>query len=107
MFTLFFSPPDIMFISVSAHLDNRSCRIVRSTSSTFLPSAHPVVHLDAIVFGCSGGQRRSNAAAAVTTTTPLTAANRINNQQTTQSGGVGGLQGDDTTKDEDMHTTIK
>jgi hypothetical protein len=43
----------------------------------------------------------------VTTTTPLTAANRINNQQTTQSGGVGGLQGDDTTKDEDMHTTIK
>ena len=83
MFTLFFSPPDIMFISVSAHLDNRSRHIVRSTLSTFLPCAHPVVHLDAIVFGCSGGQRRSNAAAAVTTTTPLTAANRINNQQMT------------------------
>jgi hypothetical protein len=50
------------------------------TSLTFLPSAHPIVHLDAIVFGCSGGRRRSNAAAMVTTTTPLTAANRINNQ---------------------------
>ena len=107
MVTLFFSPPDIMFIGVSAHLDNRSRRIVRSTLSTFLPSAHPVVHLDAIIFGCSGGRRRSNAAAVVTTTTPLTAANRINNQQTTRSGGVGGLRGDDTTKDEDMHTTIK
>jgi hypothetical protein len=81
--------------------------IVCSTLLLFLPSAHPVVHLEAIVFGCSGGQRRSNAAAAVTTTTPLTAANRINNQQTTRSGGAGGLRGDDTTRDEDMHTTIK
>ena len=42
----------------------------------------PVVHLDAIVFGCSGSQRRSNAAASVATTIPLTAANRINNQPT-------------------------
>jgi hypothetical protein len=72
-----------MFIGVSAHLDNRSRHIVRLTLSTFLPCAHPVVHLNAIVFGCSGGRRRSNAAAAVTTTTPLTAANRINNQQMT------------------------
>jgi hypothetical protein len=72
-----------LFISVSAHLDNRSRRIIRLTSSTFLPRAHPVVHLDAIIFGCSGGRKRSNAAAAVTTTTPLMAANRINNQQTT------------------------
>jgi hypothetical protein len=71
----------------------RSRRIIRSTSSTFLPHAHPIIHLDAIVFGCSGGRRRSNAAAAVTTTTPLTAANRINNQQTTQSGGAGYFTG--------------
>jgi hypothetical protein len=35
------------------------------------------------------------------------AANRINNQQTMLSGGAGGLWGDDTTRDEDMHTTIK
>jgi hypothetical protein len=46
----------------SANLDSRRRRIVRSTSSTFLPSAHPIVHLDAIVFGCSGGRRRSIAA---------------------------------------------
>jgi hypothetical protein len=72
-----------MFIGVSVHLNNRSCRIVRSTSSTFLPRAHPIVHINAIVFGCSGGRRQSNAAAVVTTMTPLTAANQINNQQTT------------------------
>ena len=50
MFTLFFSLPNIMLIGVLAHLNNR-------TSSTFLPRAHSVVHLDAIVFGCSGDQR--------------------------------------------------
>jgi len=44
---------------------------------------NPIVHLDAIVFGCSGDRRRSNAVAAVATTAPLMAANRINNQQTT------------------------
>ena len=66
-----------------------------------------VVHLNTIIFGCSGGRRRSNAAAAVVTTTPLTAGNRINNQQTMQIRGAGGLQGDDTMRDEDMHTTIK
>jgi hypothetical protein len=87
------APQGTTFIGISANLDNRSRRIIRSTSSTFLPHAHPIIHLDVIVFGCSGGRRRSNAAAAVTTTTPLTAANRINNQQTTQSGGAGYFTG--------------
>jgi hypothetical protein len=41
MFTLFFSPPDIMFIGVSAHLDNRSRHIVRSTLLTSLPFRPP------------------------------------------------------------------
>ena len=53
----------------------------------------PVVHLDAIVFGCCGGRRRSSAAAAVATTMPFPAANRINNQQTTRSGGAGYFTG--------------
>ena len=48
-----------------------------------------------------------SAVAAVAMTIPLTAANLINNQQTTGSGGAGGLQGDDTMRDKDMHTTIK
>jgi hypothetical protein len=48
-----------------------------------------------------------SAAAAVATTIPLTAANLLNNQQTTGSGGAGGLRGDDTMRDKDMHTTIK
>jgi hypothetical protein len=48
-----------------------------------------------------------SAAAPVATTIPLTAVNLINNQQMTGSGGAGGLRGDDTMRDKDMHTTIK
>ena len=40
-------------------------------------------------------------------TTLLAAVNQINNQQTMQSGGAGGLRGDNTTRDEDIQTTIK
>jgi len=53
----------------------------------------PIIHLNAIVFGCSGGQRRSNTAAVVATAIPLTAANRINNQQMMQIEGAGGATG--------------
>mmetsp|Transcript_59353 Transcript_59353/g.126198 ORF Transcript_59353/g.126198 Transcript_59353/m.126198 type:complete len:115 (-) Transcript_59353:765-1109(-) len=36
MFTLFFSPPEIMNMGVSAHFCNRSWCIILSTSATFL-----------------------------------------------------------------------
>ena len=66
-----------------------------------------VVHLNAVIFGCSGGRRQSNTAT-VTMMTLLMAVNQINNQQMTRIGGAGrGLRGDDMTRDEDTQTTMK